>query len=444
VTSAAGRLSDYRRRHRHRDDYGFLCTNFSLKGDGGRSLLQGEQKADSKAHLVIHCAIARFRMSLFNNRTAVLAAVVLLATSACGGSNSVPSGAGVGNSALQLSAPQGGAASAVDNTSILKKFKKDVVIGSTVDPTNGDTGPHGLSQSSLNYGVIKNHQLIVCNYADSTGTAGNGTTIEILDPIAGSKPTRYVGDNRIKGCGASVVTSANSVYAAGLAAGQVCGFDQKGRFKKCYGSPLMAPFGGADAANPQHYAAEYIFASDVKTGSLVSWSVDFYGNPNELQVVTGFAVNNGSGWGVLGPSGLQYQKRTDMIYVVDGVTNTVVKLGPAGNLLQKDEIVVRPGGKTFNCKHKSVACAKLIYSGSPLNAPVAAALLPNGNLIVANTVGGNKLVEISAAGKLLATKFIDKSSVAHVFAMHAAGTSDANTVLFYTDTKDNSVHELEQ
>jgi len=30
-----------------------------------------------------------------------------------------------------------------------------------------------------------------------------------------------------------------------------------------------------------------------------------------------------------------------------------------------------------------------------------------------------------------------------VFGLVASGSSDSNTVLFYTDTKDNSVHELE-
>jgi hypothetical protein len=75
---------------------------------------------------------------------------------------------------------------------------------------------------------------------------------------------------------------------------------------------------------------------------------------------------------------------------------------------------------------------------------VASTLLPNGNLIVANTFGGNKLVEISAAGKLLATKTIDFSTIPHVFGLRAVGTGDKNTALYFTDTKDNSLHELQQ
>jgi hypothetical protein len=115
----------------------------------------------------------------------------------------------------------------------------------------------------------------------------------------------------------------------------------------------------------------------------------------------------------------------------------------ASSLLLKDEIVVQPGGKTFKCKFPKTTCGRLIYSGAPLNGPVASTLLPNGNLIVANTIGGNKLVEISAAGKLLATKSIDFSTIPHVFGLRAVGTGD-NAALYFTDTKDNSLHELQQ
>jgi hypothetical protein len=129
---------------------------------------------------------------------------------------------------------------------------------------------------------------------------------------------------------------------------------------------------------------------------------------------------------------------------VDGVDNTVVAVSNASNLLHKDEIAVQPGGKTFKCTDPKKTCATLVYSGSPLNAPVASALLPNGNLIVANTKGGNKLVELTPTGKILATKTIDTSTTAHVFGLLATGTSDSNTALFYTDTKTNTLQELKQ
>ena len=152
----------------------------------------------------------------------------------------------------------------------------------------------------------------------------------------------------------------------------------------------------------------------------------------------------------LGPVRNQYNATktgslcNDTLYIVDGVDNTIVAVSNASNLLEKNEIVVQSGGKKFKCLHPKSTCATLVYSGSPLNAPVASALLPNGNLIVANTQGGNELVELTPTGKVLDTKVIDTSSAAHVFGLLATGTSDSDTVLFYTDTGTNTLQELEQ
>ncbi|MBV8198747.1 MAG: hypothetical protein JO263_11465 [Candidatus Eremiobacteraeota bacterium] len=368
----------------------------------------------------------------WNHRAALAVAATLLATSACGGSNSVPPASSAGNA---MSQAIGVNPDAVDTKSILKQLRKGVIIGSTVDPTNGDTGPYSLYMAGTSLGKLKKGQFVVCNYADSSGTAGNGTTTEILDPSPGSKPTTFVQNAKIKGCDGDAISSGDYVYAAGQTSGVVAAFTNKGKYFKSYGVPLQAPSGDVDAANPGLYSAEYMFITDAKTGSIVSFSINNYGNPRETQVVSGFDVNNGTGWGVLGPSGIQYSKKLDAIYVVDGVDNTLVEITHASNLLVKDEIVVQPGGTTFKCKHPTVTCAKLIYHGAPLDGPVALTLLPNGNLIAANTIGGNRLVEIAANGQVLATKAVDKSSIAHVFGLRAVGSTDTNTVLYFTDTK---------
>jgi hypothetical protein len=385
-------------------------------------------------------------MPFFDNRAALLISATFLVTSACSASNAFPS---TTNTATLQATRSNAELAPSDSTSILKKLTKNVVIGSTVDPTNGDTGPRALSQAAITYG-LKKGQLLVCNFADASGSAGNGTTVEVLNPTPGSKPKTFVQSSKIQGCDGDALSSGNHVYGAGLTSGIVAEFDQHGKYKKTYGSPILAPFADGDAFCGEAYAPEDVYVTDSKTGSIIKFSIGIYGNPNEIQVIAGFGVNKGSGWGVLGPSGLQYDGRkhryrcNDTLYIVDGADNTVVAVSNASSLLVKNEIVVQPGGKTFKCKYPKVTCATLVYSGAPLNAPVASAFLPNGNLIVANTKGGNKLVELTPMGQILATKTIDKSSVAHVFSLLARGTSDANTVLFYTDTKDNSLHELEQ
>ena len=374
----------------------------------------------------------------------LLAGGGFVALAACGGNSAVPSGSPVGgNAASQLFRGATTEASPDDTTSILKKLKKDVVIGTTVDPNNGDMGPHGVAVVRVKYG-LKKGQLAVCNFSNSSGAAGKGTTIELLNPTPGSKPTSFVQSSKIEGCSGDAVSNNNSVYASGMTSGLLAGFDNKGKLIKTYGTPFAAPFSDVEASNANLYAAEYIFGSDVTTGSIVSFSINYYGNPKETQVATGFGINKKSGWSALGPSGVQYWPKTDTLYIADGVDNTVVLFTHASELLVKNEIVVKTGGKTFNCLHPATTCAKLVHAGAPFDAPVAMAILPNGNLIVANTQGGNKLVELTPSGTILATKVVDQSQTAGVFGIAARGTNDSNTVLFYTDRNDNKLHELQQ
>ncbi len=383
-------------------------------------------------------------MRFLNLLPAPLALGSLLALSACGGNGAIPSSVNAGaNNAMSL-------APATDNTSILKQLKKDVVIGSTVDPGNGDQGPRDLSQVHLSFGSLKKGQLLVCNFADSSGTAGNGTTIELLNPKPGSKPTTFVQSAKIKGCAGDAVSAGDNVYGAGMSSGVVEKFNEHANPVKTYGSPIAEPVVSDDADCSLPYAPESIFVGDGKTGSIVKFAAGLYGLKKEVAVIEGFDVG-GSGWGALGPEGIQYNKTlvnrnkcNDTLYVTDGVDNTLVAVTTVSNLLTTGEIIVKPGGKTFKCKQKKFSCASLVFSGTPLNSPVALALLPNGNLVVANGAGGNTLVEISAGGQLLATKTLNTDSTQEVFGLLASGTGDANTVLFYTDTKDNSVHELEQ
>jgi hypothetical protein len=396
-------------------------------------------------------------MPTFNGRVLVLIAGMLFATSACGGNTTVPTGAAGSNSGSQVSytsqvaVPGEGSIVPNDSTSILKKLTKDVEIGSTVDTTNGDMGPRAISVVRSTFGLTKG-QLLVCNFENSAGAAGKGTTIEVLNPKPHSTPVTFTQSTKVEGCDGDSVTESNQVWSTGMLSGFVSHFDQAGTLQKSYSSNIEVPFADADAFCGLPYAPENIYVSDSKTGSIfkLTFVAVSGGKVKMTQVMTGFGVNKGSGWRVLGPSGIQYNSQrtgslcNDTLYIVDGVDNTVIAVSTASNLLTKNEIVVQPGGKTFKCAHPQATCAKLVYSGSPLNAPVASALLPNGNLIVANTKGGNKLVELTPAGKVLATKTIDTSTTAHIFGLVATGTTDNDTVLYYTNTKTNTLQRLSQ
>lgn len=382
-------------------------------------------------------------MALRNHRSTA-AAFAILVTSACA-AHVVPTSEGAAYSAVLSPSHYVSDERPSDTTSILKKLTKDVLIGSTVDTENGDKAPRALSIVRCNCsGKLIQGQLVVCNFENSAGMPGEGTTIEVLNPTPKSSPVRYTQGTKIKGCVGDALTSINAMYAAGLTSGDIIELSNRGALVRTYhGSPIISPFSDADALPLQSFSPEYIFVG-VTTGRLVSISVGFYGNGVALEVAKGFGVRSGSQGG-LAASGLQYNRGLDTLYIVDGVTNTVVAFSHASQLLEKDEIVVKPGGKTFKCLHPKVTCGGLVYSGSPLDAPMASALLPNGNLIVANTQGtANTLVELTPQGEVLDTKVIDTNSTQGVFGLAASGTNDNDTVLFYSDTNSNSIHELKQ
>jgi len=372
------------------------------------------------------------------------AAVLTLALSACGAQ--VPSTGEAVSPALPASTAGVRHARPLDSTSILKKLNNDITIGSTVDTKNGDQAPRSLyiAHGSPN-GILTKGQLVVCNFDDAVGNAGTGTTIEALDPQAGAKPQRFIQNSSLEGCdGAAINPHDGTVYGTGLTADKLVVIGKKGAVQKTYGGKLFAdPFSNLITDPPQNFSPLYVYVGTTR-GTIVSVSVGFYGNGVATEVAKGFATSKGSqGW--LAPSGFQYDTGDDTLYIVDGVTNTVVAFNNSSDLLDKDEIIVEPGGKTFKCRYTKTTCGSVVYSGSPLNGPMASALLPNGNLIVANTQGtANTLVELTPTGKILDTKVIDTTSTQGVFGLVAKGTKDSDTVLYYTDTNDNSVHELTQ
>ena len=388
-------------------------------------------------------------MTFSNKQTGLLIAGALLAMAACGGNGAVPSGAYNAPGALRLLATMRDAALPEDTTSILKKLKKDVVIGSTVDPKNHDKGPRGVAVVPSTFEGLKKGQVLVCNFADSSGAAGKGTTVEKLDPNPGSKPATFVQNSKIEGCSDDSISSANDdLYVTGFTSKVVAQLSPRGGLGQTWGKPLVTPFSIVDAActgvSRCLYAAEPLFISDAKTGGIVSFSVNSSGNPIPTEVIAGFAVNRKDGWSARGPSGLAFTSpKQGTLFVADGPDSTIVSINRATELLVTDEVIVEKGGKTFKCKYPKTSCAKLIKAGAPLDVPVAMTLLPNGNLVVANA-HGNSLVELTATGKVLATKVLDKSKTAAIFGVYAIGSNDSNTAIYYTDINDNSLHELQQ
>ena len=338
---------------------------------------------------------------LLKRITGSLVAAGLLLATACSGQNATLPSSGA------ASAPSQGAVALVktgqpdDTTSVLKKLTKTVEIGSTIDPKNGDQGPHSLAIGTESYGVIKKGDFLVCDFSDSKGTAANGESVELLPSAPGSKPTTFAQSSTIQGCDGAAIVEGDQVYVTGLTSKNDCAYDQNGKQQKCYTKPPTDPLASAYGATPPRssgfYSPYFNFVGDVGSGAVDVFSLGLYGTGNFFPGVSGFPVTKVNGWSTLGPSGLAYNNDSGTLYVVDGACNAVIAVDSTPNLLIPNEITVGKSCKTFKCKDKKATCAKLVKAGSPLDKPEAEAILPNHNLIVANTAT-NELIEYDADG----------------------------------------------
>jgi hypothetical protein len=334
-----------------------------------------------------------------------------------------------------------------DATSILKTLTKQTIIGSTVDPSNGDKAPYGItyiSEAPYGGGKVKKGDLVVCNFADSTGALGNGTTEEILTAKAGSKPVQFVQSANIKGCtGLGTDEIYGEVYSSDATAKNVVETTAKGKvYQAITGGPMVQPYGGTYLTSVVSYPpGDSYWNGDATSGTL--WRIDLgttLKKPPVTGVITGFKVNKGKPGSVLGPTALAYNHKNDTIYVADGASNILYAFSKAYSFLdQTKAIVIGSTGKTFT--GPEAKNAKVLYSGTALSGSVSMTLLPNGNVIVANTKS-NTLVEIESTGAILDTKSVDTGAGGAIRGILSVGNSDTNTALYFTDVNANNVQEL--
>jgi hypothetical protein len=348
------------------------------------------------------------------------------ALAACSSSNSGSTASAFGGGPQMDSGSIGGVIGALTITT----------IGSTVDPVNGDQNPYGLAIAPASAGLLSAGDLVICNFNDSANVQGNGTTIEILSPTPGSTPTRMVQDPNLKGCAALAIAANDAPWAAAYSSNLAPFYSDTGALVSTLSAgPWAGPWGEAFAPAFGATGEPTFITSNATSGTIVR--VNFAGTAFTT-VATGFTLNGGAVPGnILGASGLTYDATNDTLFVVDSNTNRVVAF--AGySTLGANAIVVEADGSFSG---PSAASASVLYSGAPLNAPISAAQLFNGDLVVGNT-GDNLLVEISPAGTVVATQNLDTGAAGALFGIVATGTDAASTKIYFNDDNDNTVKVL--
>ncbi len=328
-----------------------------------------------------------------------------------------------------------------DTTSVLKQLRKQVVIGSTVDPKLHQLNPYGLTVAPATAGDFEKGDLAVCNFNAKSNVQGTGYTIVALHPKPGSKPLLVTDGKTLTGCAALALGPADDIWAAAFSADDNPVLSASGQLEtNIKGKDFERPWGQVYAqptsGNPAFYESNAADGTIVRInlGSKFTYDV----------IAKGFAVNHGKPGSIFGPSGLAYDATGDTLYIVDGANDTVVGFSNVSSI-SSGGIIVEKGGKTF--KGPAASDAHLVFAGKPLDGPISSALLFNGNLVVGNTSnpsGQNVMVELTPHGKLLDVRNVDKGAAGALFGIVATGANAAGTKVYFNDDNDNDVQVLER
>jgi hypothetical protein len=363
----------------------------------------------------------------------LIAAAAIVVASACS-ANQVPA-------STSLSAAQPAKSEMSTNTSILKMLTKQVVIGSAVDPMNGAQNPYGLAIAPSTIGDFTAGDLVVCDFNAKSNVQGTGRSVVALHPVPKSKPLHVSSDKSLLGCDAVSLDESDTIWAASMVANDNPLLGATGKLvDNIKGKPFSQPWGQIYAKSTSGSKAFY--ESNAGTGTIVRINL---GSTFTYDVIAkGFPVNHGKPGTALAPSGLAYDPSVDTLYFADGQNNTIVAFKDVTNIPAGG---ITATGKGMMFTGPSAGDARIVFSGTPLNGPISTALLPNGNLVVGNTLdpnGMNLMIEISAAGKLLDVLNVDKGASGAIFGIVATGSSSSDTKVYFNDDNHNNVQVLEQ
>jgi hypothetical protein len=235
------------------------------------------------------------------------------------------------------------------NPSILSTLSttKIITIGSTVDPIEKGRNPYGLVLAPATAGLITAGDLVICNFNDgATNTPGLGTTIVGLHPTPGATPYRIAQSQALQGCNALTMLPDDSISA--------------------------------------------LYISNVDSGSIDRISLSGDTQSTFTEIATGFCGSGPPG-AVFAPSGLTYDASIDTLYIVDTSSNSVLAFSKVSSI-GADGVVVNgqctsvatPSTPPLTFSGPSASSARVIAQGNPLIAPISAALLSDGDLIVGN------------------------------------------------------------
>jgi hypothetical protein len=302
-------------------------------------------------------------------------------------------------------------------------FLPRLIVSSTVPP-NGDVNPYGVAFVPQNFprgGSIAPGDVLISNFNNASNVQGTGTTIVKLTPNGTVVPSVALGSG-----GTAVtfftssptgLTTALGVLQGGfvlvgnvpttngtfgtISQGSLQIIDRHGKLIKVVNDNVFLDSPWDLTINDNGYQAQ-VFVSNVKSGTVSRLDLAVGSSDvtvlRETTIATGYTVQPNTAAVILGPTGLAYDRTTDILYVASTADNAIFAVPHAGKAISP------------------VVTGTLIFANQHLRGPLALVFAPNGNLLTANGDAVNadathpsEIVEFTKSGEFVREFNVDAS-----------------------------------
>jgi len=296
-------------------------------------------------------------------------------------------------------------------------FVPNLIVSSTV-PANGDLNPYGVAFVPANFptgGAIRAGDVLVSNFNNSNNLQGTGTTIVKLtrgQKIAPSGSASVF----FQGTGLGLTTALSALQRGFVLVGNVPTTDGKiGTIKsgsllfldrngnQTSSSPYTNQLDGPwDLTVDDQFDHARVFVSNVLSGTVTRLDLAVGSDTvrvNKATVIaSGYTVQPNDAALILGPTGLAYDPRADVLYVASTADNKIFAVLQAGT------------------RGRANLTGKVVFEDEHLRGPLALAFAPNGHLLTANGDAVNadptqpsEIIEFTTKGEFVTQFNVDAS-----------------------------------
>ena len=328
-----------------------------------------------------------------------------------------------------------------------RPFIPDQIVSSTT-PGNGDLNPYGVAivpRSFPSGGAIAPGDVPVSNFNNSSNLQGTGTTIIQLTPNGIVAPSGTA-TTLFQGSGLGLTTALGVLRRGFVLVGSVPTSD--GKFDTIQLGALLFLDKNGNEVSPSPYTAgldgpwdltiddefdhAHVFVSNVLNGTItrldLTVAAAFVTVTKATVIATGYTVQPNSAALIVGPTGLAYDARDDVLFVASTMDNTIFA-------------VTHAEGHTGSSGRGTV-----VFQNEHLRGPLALAFAPNGDLLTANGDAVNadptqpsEIVEFTTSGKFVSQSNVDAAEGgAFGFAVSGASSNGPHKRALFAFVDDNS------